>query len=88
MAYNQKANPFGARLRTVFGSDIGHWDVPVMDRVVVEAYELVERGAITDADFRDFTFTNPASLHIGMNPDFFKGTRVEGAVDKLIKAGI
>ena len=85
MAYNQRANPFGARLRTVFGSDIGHWDVPVMNRVVEEAYELVEQGAITDADFRDFTFTNPASLHIGMNPDFFKGTRVEGAVDKLLQ---
>jgi hypothetical protein len=28
-------------------------------------------------------FANPARLHAGMNPDFFKGTRVEAEVEKL-----
>ena len=36
------------------------------------------------ADFRDFTFTNPARFLTDMNPDFFTGTRVEGAVKELV----
>ena len=87
-AFNTRANPFGARLKAIFGSDIGHWDVPVMNEVLTEAYELVEHGAITEDDFRDFTFTNQVSLHAGMNPDFFKGTRVESEAAKLITAGL
>jgi hypothetical protein len=35
-------------------------------------------------DFKDFVFTNPAKLWAGGNPDFFKGTRVESAVKKLL----
>jgi hypothetical protein len=30
-----------------------------------------------------FTFENAARLHTALNPDFFKGTVVEGAVAKL-----
>ena len=87
-AYNRNANPMGATIRTIFGSDIGHWDVPVMNKVVAEAYELVEKGAITEEDFRDFIFVNPVRLHAGMNPDFFKGTAVQAEADKLVKAGL
>ncbi len=83
-AFNDKVNPLGARLQAIFSSDIGHWDVPDMTEVLEEAYELVEDNIITDADFRDFVFTNPASLYSGMNPGFFKGTVVESAVDKLL----
>ena len=32
-------------------------------------------------------FVNPARLHAGMNPDFFKGTRVEREIDKLKVTG-
>src|SRR6266849_10630336 len=39
-ALNAKANPMGARLNAIFGSDIGHFDVPDMTAVVPEAYEL------------------------------------------------
>jgi len=78
-AFDTKRNPLHARLGAIFGSDIGHWDVPDMREVVSEAYELVEHGLITNEDFRDFMFTNPWRLWTGMNPDFFKGTRVEGA---------
>jgi predicted TIM-barrel fold metal-dependent hydrolase len=83
-AFNQKVNPFGARLRPVLSSDIGHWDVSDMLEVVAEAYELVERELITAEDFRDFVFRNPVSLHAGMNPDFFKGTRCEAEVAQLL----
>ena len=68
----------------MFSSDIGHWDVPDMSEVLEEAYELVEHGLVNEADFREFTFTNPAMLHAGMNPDFFKGTVVEKDVAKLL----
>jgi len=76
-------NPFGARLRAIFSSDIGHWDVPDMTEVLEEAYELVEHGLLTEDDFRDFVFTNPATLWTGMNPDFFKGTVVEQAAARV-----
>jgi len=42
-----------------------------------EARELADDGLITERDFRDFVFTNPVEFWAGMNPDFFKGTRVE-----------
>ena len=83
-AFNSKVNPFGARLQPLFSSDIGHWDVPDMNEVVAEAYEPVEKGLITEEDFRDFMFTNPVSLHAGMNPDFFKGTAVEADVARAL----
>lgn len=83
-AFNTKVNPFGAQLQAIFSSDIGHWDVPDMTQVTEEAYELVETGVMTEENFRDFVFTNPATLWTGMNPDFFKGTAVEKDVDKLL----
>jgi predicted TIM-barrel fold metal-dependent hydrolase len=76
-AFNDRVNPYDAKLRAMFGSDISHWDVPDMAESVHEAWEQVERGTLTETDFRDFTFTNVVRLHTGMNPDFFKGTSVE-----------
>jgi len=70
----------GVRLRPIFSSDFTHFDVPSFAAVVPEAFEMVERGFVTDEDFRDFTFANAASLHTRNNPDFFKGTVVEKAV--------
>ena len=78
--------PFGAKPKAIFGSDIGHWDVPRMDGVLAEAYELVDDGMLDGVDFRDFTFTNPVMLHAGMNQQFFKGTAIEDDVDKLLAA--
>jgi len=82
-AFDSRRLPFGVRLNAIFSSDIGHWDVPDMTEVVDEAYELVEHGAITPDDFRDFVFTNPVKLWTAMNPDFFKGTVVEGYAARL-----
>ena len=83
LAFATRLTPFGARLRAVMSSDIGHWDVPDMTEVLEEAWELVEAGVMTEEDFREFTFVNPAQLWTALNPDFFKGTVVEGAVDRL-----
>ncbi len=86
-AFDAKRNPLGARLGAMLSSDIGHWDVPDMGKVVPEAYEFVEKGLMESSDFRDFTFTNPVRFFAGMNPDFFKGTVVEAAVSKLQASG-
>jgi predicted TIM-barrel fold metal-dependent hydrolase len=83
-AFNTTVNPFGAKLKAVFSSDIGHWDVPDMTEVTEEAYELVEQRVFTEDNFRDFVFVNPAKLWTDMNPNFFKGTRVEQDVAKLL----
>ena len=75
-AFNRKANPYRAQLKVLFGSDIGHFDVPDMKEVVPEAYELVEDELITADDFRDFMFTNPVKFWGEANPRFFDSTRV------------
>ena len=79
-AFDARVNPGGSRIRAMFGSDVGHWDVTDVGEVVVEAHELVEHGLVTADDFRQFMFGNPVELHAGMNPDFFTGTRVEREV--------
>ena len=83
-AFNQKANPMGARLNALFSSDVGHFDVPDMAEVVPEAYELVEHGLINDDDFRDFMFTNAVRFWGEVNPDFFKGTAVEKSAAEVL----
>jgi hypothetical protein len=67
-AFNTKANPFGARFNAMFGSDISHWDVPVMADVLGEVYEMVEHDLFSDADLRDFVFTNPVRFYTRGNP--------------------
>jgi predicted TIM-barrel fold metal-dependent hydrolase len=70
----------GIRMRPVFSSDFTHFDVPDFEDVIPEAFEMFERGFVTEQDFREFTFTNAARLHTRNNPDFFKGTAIERAV--------
>jgi predicted TIM-barrel fold metal-dependent hydrolase len=84
-AFNRRANPYGARLNTLFGSDIGHFDVVDMAEVLEEAHELVDDGVITPDDFRDFVFESPVRFWGEANPDFFKGTVVESAAAKLLR---
>jgi hypothetical protein len=79
-AFAERVNPLGARLRPIFGSDISHWDVPDMTEPVAEAYEAVEAGNMTAADFRELMFLNPVRLHAGANPRFFEGTICASAV--------
>lgn len=82
-AFDARLNPFGQKLNAFLGSDIGHWDVPDPTKVIPEAWEMVEDGLLSEPDFRAFTFENVTRLHTQMNPDFFKGTAVEGAVTSL-----
>ena len=86
VAFDEKMNPFGARLNAMFGSDIGHFDVENMAEIIEEVYELVEDGLFDERDFRDFTFTNPVRLHGGMNPRFFDGTKVHEAAASILSA--
>jgi len=85
-AFNIRANPYGARLNAIFGSDIGHFDVPDMTKVLTEAWELVDEELISESDFRDFVFANPVRLWAANNPDFFNGTVVEQQARTLLAA--
>jgi hypothetical protein len=58
-----------------------------MANVLAEAYELVEQELMSEADFRDFVFGNAARLYGSTNPNFFKGTRIEADVAKLLQQG-
>ena len=84
LAFNRALNRRGARLNTLFGSDIGHWDVPDVSGVLEEAYELVEDSLITEEDFRDFVFANPVTFYTSLNPEFFDGTVVEQSARETI----
>ena len=84
-AFNTKVNPYGAKINALFGSDIGHFDVPDMAGVLPEAYENVEDGVMTDDNFKDFVFGNPVRFWSAVNPDFFKGTVVESQARALVE---
>jgi predicted TIM-barrel fold metal-dependent hydrolase len=79
VAFDSAMLPGGARLRPVFASDIGHWDVPEMEGVLPEAWELVADGHIDEEAFAEFVSGNALSLWTSTNPDFFEGTSVEEA---------
>jgi hypothetical protein len=83
-AFKDNVNPYRAKLNAIFGSDIGHFDVPDMTEVLVEAYEGVEDGVITEDNFRDFVFGNPVRFWTAMNPNFFKGTAIESQVQQFL----
>jgi predicted TIM-barrel fold metal-dependent hydrolase len=83
-AFDAMRNPGHVRLRATFGSDIGHWDVPLMEEVLEEVYEPLEHGVIDEGDLRDFVFANPARLWTSTNPHFFEGTVVEEAAAALV----
>jgi len=78
------ANREGFQLKAIFSSDIGHWDAGDITGVVEEAYELVEDGILTEDQFAQFVFRNPAQLFLNQNPHFFDGTPVAGRVVDLV----
>ncbi len=86
-AFNRDCNPGGAEIKTLFGSDIGHFDVQDMSQVVTEAYELVEDGRIDEGGFRRFVFENPVNFWGKTNPAFFDGTRVQAAAQSVLASG-
>lgn len=82
-AFNTKVNPLGVQLNAFWASDSGHWDVPDLTEVLADTWSLVERGALTEANFRDLVFTHPYNFFAGKNPEFFKGTAVEQKLRKV-----
>jgi hypothetical protein len=76
-AFNSHANPLGVKINAIYSSDVGHWDVPDLTQVLAESYALVEEGAISEADFKAWVFSNPYKLYTEANADFFKGTAIE-----------
>jgi len=83
LAFDTKGSPFDAKLYALYGSDVGHWDIPDMADAAHEAYELVEDGLMSAADFRAMVFTNAVKFWTSTNPNFFQGTVVEDAVRRL-----
>jgi hypothetical protein len=80
-AFDAPANPGNVRFNAVYGSDIGHWDVPDITKVIAEASEPLENGLITEQDLRDFVFDHPLRLWTSLNPKFFEGTVIEKELD-------
>ena len=66
--------PYGAKLGAAFSSDMGHWDVDGLDRVVASARKQVERGLLDEGQFEAFMWTNPHRLLTANDPNFFAGT--------------
>jgi hypothetical protein len=83
-AFDPDRNALGARLSAMFGSDIGHWDVPAMERTLVDAYESVERGRLTRSDFRDLVFVNPVRFYTDSDPAFFEETCIAAEVRRFL----
>jgi predicted TIM-barrel fold metal-dependent hydrolase len=86
LASQTKGSPFDAKLCALYGSDLGHWDVPDMAEAAEEAYELVDHGVLSTEAFRDMVFNNAVEFWTSGNRDFFKGTAVESAATKLLAA--
>ena len=77
-AFNDRANPLGVKINAIWSSDVGHWDVPDLTEVLADSFRLVEEGVLSEADFKAWVFENPLKLYTQANPEFFKGTAVEG----------
>jgi len=81
-AFNTKATPLNTQVNVLYSSDAGHWDVPDTERMLSDTWELVEEGAITEANFRHMVSDKPLEFYSTNNPDFFKGTAVEQMLAK------
>ena len=71
LAWQAMGTPFDAKLKAIYGSDIGHWDVPDMRECAEEAYELVEEGLLDRDQLREFLFTNAVEFWTANNRNFF-----------------
>jgi predicted TIM-barrel fold metal-dependent hydrolase len=86
LAFDARLLPGGARLNALFSSDIGHWDVTDMRGVLPEAWELVEQELLTAEQFREFTCGNVVRMLTAVDPDFFRGTVLEGTAAESIQS--
>jgi predicted TIM-barrel fold metal-dependent hydrolase len=77
LAFGLRVGHVPLTLRAMLGTDVSHWDAPVMDEVLPEAYEALEDERVDAEQFEAFTFSNAVRLHGGVNPGFFDGTVCE-----------
>jgi len=87
LAWKAMGTPFDAKLKALYGSDIGHWDVPDMLECAEEAYELVEDKLIDSGQLKEFVFANAVHFWTATNRDFFKGTAVESEANQCLADG-
>jgi predicted TIM-barrel fold metal-dependent hydrolase len=73
-------------LQPMLGTDVAHWDAPVMNQVLPEAYEAADEGRMDPARLKSFLFGNAVRLHGGVNPSFFDGTLCEKEARQLLAA--
>ena len=71
-------------LHAMFGSDIGHFDVPDMTSVIPAAWSLVTDVLMTEEQFGEYMFANVVRLHGGMNGCFLDGTTVAADARRLL----
>ena len=74
-------------LRPMLGTDVSHWDAPVMNIVLPEAYEAVDAGRVGHDEFEAFVFSHAVRLHGGMNPSFFVDTPCEREAADILRSG-
>ena len=79
-------NPKGATLKTVLGSDIGHWDVTDIAAVVAESAAMIDKGVLDAAQWRQVVCDNPIEMFTKLNPAFFDGTPVEPHITEAARA--
>jgi predicted TIM-barrel fold metal-dependent hydrolase len=80
LAFDERLGPLNA----MFSSDISHWDVPDMARILVEAHEAVDDGRLSDDAFEAFAFGNACRFYGRGRPDFFAGTLIERDVKQAV----
>jgi len=77
---------FGRPLtNAMFGSDISHWDVPVMADVLARSTRWSSTGSSASPTCATSCTPHPCASTRGGNPDFFAGTVVEDFVDDTLR---
>jgi hypothetical protein len=77
LAFDERLGP---GVGVVLGSDLGHWDAPHATELLVEAWDQVERGLLTEEQFRRLTFDDPVRAWAGSGLGPFAGTALEGEI--------
>lgn len=85
LAFDRRVLPHGVRMSALFASDIGHWDVPDLRRVLPEAWQRVGEGVMSDEDFRAFACDDALRMLGAANPRFFDGTAVAAAAREVAR---
>lgn len=86
LAFGLRVGHRDVDLKPLLGTDVSHWDAPVMVDVIPEAFEALDEGRISAGQMRAFVFDNAVQLHGESNPSFFDGTPCEAEARKVLGA--